>query len=177
MIVAVILLLVFFTIGVSVLTAASAAISTANARVFDRQAYYYARSALDAIDASIQGGDLGDTMQEDLLSRFLLYGGETYTLPEITLQPEITVECDELSDFSIENASIVYSGFANAVDRDTSGNVTEVFVCLQNLTVSYRAVYDTNSYAMRVAYQYSGWASKSGDGWEWNGKWTVEKLG
>lgn len=177
MIVAVILLLVFFTIGASILTAASSAVSTAAARVLDRQAYYYARSTLDAVDAAVQDGPLGDALKSDLLARFLSSGGGDYNLPQTTLNPEITLESDALEGLAIENAAIVYSGTAAALDQTEDGTVNQVFLSLQDVTVTFSAASGGKSYAIRVSYQYSGWATRATNGWVWDGKWTVLKLG
>lgn len=177
MIVAVILLLVFFTIGASILTAASSAVSTAAARVWDRQAYYYARSTLDAVDAAMQDGPLGDALKSDLLARFLSGGGSNYDLPKTTLSPEITLESDALDTLEIQNASIVYSGTAAALDQSEDGTVNQLFLSLQDVTVTFSAVAGEKSYAIRVSYQYSGWATRATNGWVWDGKWTILKLG
>ncbi|MDO4573362.1 MAG: hypothetical protein Q4C13_08325, partial [Clostridia bacterium] len=64
MIAAVVLMLVFFVLGLSVLTGASAASSSVNARAEYRQAYYYARSSLDLLDESLRNGALGEYLRQ-----------------------------------------------------------------------------------------------------------------
>lgn len=176
LIVVIVLMLVFFTIGATLLTSSSSAYATANERRDNKQTYYYARSTLDTIDESIMNGKLGQAVRTSMLNKLTSSGKDSYTAKDESEPLSVSLSGDGGSDFTIENATIKYSGTAVATAKDAAGAATGAMVALQDVTVSFDAAHSGKTYTMSATYSYSGWATKTGANWGWNEQWSLENA-
>ncbi len=188
MVAVMVVLLIFFTLGAAVMTAAAATTAGSSARVSERQVYYYARSLLDTLDDTLRTGELGTLLCERAKDALLTaYAGNAETtsiqIDESTPIP-ITAAFSPQFDgipLALNDAKLTYSGYADVLNTDATGAITEVSVRLQNVELSFETVYQTKyTYAMRVIYRYSGWGEKpdaAGTNWRWSGTWFVQQVG
>ena len=110
LIIAVIIMAVLLIVGTAVLTAAANSLNTVNRRVEGRQTYYVAKSAMNVIDQSMHGRELGILIRNKAYSAVsgrVAEINDTVTLPAQELSVEsIQLTGDGLSDYSIENMEV-----------------------------------------------------------------------
>lgn len=164
---ALIVMLVFLIVGVSVLTAASGTLAAGDQRIQNRETYFSMRSTLDVLDEALQNGELGTLVRDRALAA--LGEEDTATVSE-TLTPTVTLNSDELN-CTVTDVTLAYSGRVDRADE------TGVAVSLPSVVLSFRVTGSNNSYAMRATYRYHGWATQGEEGWKWDEQWNVETIG
>lgn len=171
MIVAIVLMLVFFVLGLAVLTGASVATASVNARVHYRQAYYFARSTLDVLDDSLRKGELGDYVRE--LEQGRLTGSGQARLEEtvaLSLPLSFLGDAPEGLSFTDDAAALSYQVVSERINDDL------ISVSLEGAVLSFRAEYMGKSYGVSVRYSYAGFAERAEGRWTWSGAWRLEDM-
>lgn len=176
MLFAIVLLLVFMILGLTVVTRASTSLSAVNRREVSRQTYYYARSTLTVLDESLKQGELGRILRDNTWNNALFSGEDEYKI-ERTLTPDIAVTSSLISDYTVENVEISYEETAVILGKDENDIPISGLVSLDDVTISFTAVYNNKKYDIRATYAYIGWCDRINDTiWEWNEEWTLQKL-
>ncbi len=174
MVVAIVLMLVFFILGLAVMTGASVANSSVNSRMRYRQAYYYARSTLDLLDESLQSGELGEYVREYELSR-LLTSGESQLSADRTLDIDLSFDeamtTPEGIGFSDGRAVLSYRVDAQYIIGNAAARIL-----ISDAKLSFRTEYGSKSYGVEVLYAYSGVAEKINGVWMWTGGWRLRSM-
>lgn len=173
MVVAIVLMLVFFVLGLAVLTGSSVANASVNARISYRQTYYYARSALEMLDESLRFGDLGqwvrDSERDALAAHNPSAGGaliesRTHLIPisfSAANAPEGLV-------FADGGATLSY----DVVSQYLTGN--EPMISLGNVRLSFRIVYAGRTYGASTVYSYRGfYDAQQGI---WDEQWRLRSM-
>lgn len=173
MVVAVVLMLVFFILGLAVLTGASVASAGVNARVRYRQAYYYARSVLDVLDESLQNGELGEYIRE-------------YERVQLSLRPGTTLfESREISIPVSFSGTVIPEGLTIAdggakLRYDVASerlSVNYVSVALENVELTVGVEYGGRIYHVSAAYSYTGFVEyRLFTGRVWDDQWRVRGM-
>lgn len=187
MVFVVVVMLLFFTLGIAVMTAAATTSGSATARLDDRQAYYYGRSMLDTIDDTLRTGGLGNALcnaaKDELLAAYNGSGGSVanvaidHTAP-IPLSVGLSADAC-FQNTAVQNAQLTYTGYADVLNTDGAA-VSEVSVRLQNVELRFDLTYKSRYVtSMRVIYRYSGWGAApgtTGTDWRWSGTWYVQQV-
>ena len=178
MIVVVVLMLVFFLLGLTVMTAATTATAGVNARIQYRQAYYIARSTIDVLDESLQYGELGESLRDAELERLLtaVTAGETgYSEENVQLELPLSFGANgpENVNFVDGKADVRYDVVSYIVP---STNNTQAYVSLLNTALSFRTDCGGKTYGVRVTYQFTGWAQLTNGEWVWRGGWRLRSI-
>lgn len=180
MVIAVVLMLAFFILGMTVLTAAAGATSSVNARMHYRQSYYYARSLFDIVDDALQHGALGERLRaaelERLLNVYAIDGTETIAETGVERILPITF-LDNVPDTLVlpdGGAKLTYDVMSSIVPG--SGG-SQANVSLVNAALTIRVSTNDKIYGITVTYRFGGWATRVGDVWNWTGGWRVRSIG
>jgi len=182
MVIAVILMLFFLVIGVSMITAASQSNATINQRVAQRKAYYLARSTLDTLDESLQHGELGAHIRAQAYQQ-LGNPGETVETTQVggTLSPVLTLPATLPADgYELVDCVITYEGIARrTVSRNGDGTIREqsAVLGLEDVTCTFTAKFKESEYHLSVSYSLEAageWIS--GEDWRWADTWTVKTV-
>ncbi len=173
MLFAVLLLLVFLSVGVSVMTAGAGTAAAVNARASERQCYFLARSVLDALDTSLQTGDIGKKLREAVRADVLAQDGAVSVDQTVALG--VSSDFSALSGMTVTEARLALKGAGSVVARDVGGTPTQVLVSFDRAELSFTVNWNTKSYNAAVVYSYLGWATHDtvADTWGWNGTWRV----
>lgn len=181
MVVAVVLMLVFFILALAVLTGASVANAGVNARIRYRQAYYYARSTLDALDESLVAGALGEAMLNDALDSVHGANGE-YEAQGLTRRIALSFGENAPAGLTFADGGATISYDVKAIRANQGagpeGGMTGT-VILTNVVLTFRADYEGQSYTVRVTYSCSASAARPNDVTEWmwtESKWRVRSM-
>ena len=191
-----VMLLVFFTIGVSILTAAAGTTAASSARIRQRQAYAYAKSILMQLDGSLRKGGLKDLLCADALDEIQaayqthqteveLNGGNE---KEIGLNVAFTGDqapggkIDE--NLTVQSAYVRYKGRASVLNTSTDPisqvqKITEVSLRLNSVALSVQTAYQTDcTSSITVNYRFSGYGklNPATNQWEWSGTWVVQQV-
>lgn len=180
LIIAVIIMAVLLIVGTAVLTAAANSLNTVNRRVEGRQTYYVAKSAMNVIDQSIHGYELGSYIRNQAYNAIVGSAkevNETVTLSAQELSVDgVQLSGDGLSDYSIENMKVSYTPSLTVLDRDSS-SVKKARLALSDLTIQFTAKYGKNSYRLKAVYAYDGIVSVSADSKKWEQEtWVTESV-
>lgn len=171
MIVAIVLMLVFFALGLAVLTGASVAGASVNACVHYRQAYYFARSTLDVLDESLRGGELGAYVRE--LERDRLLGAGQASLEEtvaLNLPLSFSGDAPEGLRFTDDAATLSYHVVSERINDDL------ISITLENVQLSFRAEHMGKSYGVSLSYTYAGFAERLEGRWTWSDAWRLGDM-
>lgn len=189
-----VMLLVFFTIGVSILTAAAGTTAAASARVSQRQVYYDTRSLLVVLDGELRGGTLYSVICEDALdaleAAYAAGGADAEaTLENRTIQLETTFSGGGRSDGNLrdelhfETPTLTYSGIASVLntkqDSEGTSSISELAVRLNKVELKVRGVYRTDyTSSFTVEYRFSGFGkwNETANKWDWSGTWIVQQI-
>ena len=149
--------------GGTVLYAASGNLSTANEEKNNKQAYFIARSSLEVIDESLQDGALGAYIKNLVLEDLISNGGSQVKDKSWgPIQANVKFSQDSgssISGFSVKNMEISFISDA-AAGTGTGENLQNATVSINNLVVSFKAVYNSReSYGVKAKYSYSGYAN------------------
>jgi hypothetical protein len=171
MIVAIVLMLVFFVLGLAVLTGASVTTASVNARIHSRQAYYFARSTLDVLDESLRGGELGDYVRTLELGR-LLDSGQASLEEAVALSLPLSLAggAPEGLRFTDDAAALSYRVVSERINEDL------ISITLENVLLSFRAEHMGKGYGVSVSYTYAGFAERQGGRWTWSDAWRLEDM-
>lgn len=171
MIVAIVLMLVFFALGLAVLTGASVANASVSARIHYRQAYYAARSTLDILDDSLRKGKLGDYVRVLERDR-LIASGQARLEETVELNLPLSFSGDALADirFTDGAATLSYHVVSERINADL------ISVSLEGAVLSFRTEYMGKSYGVSVSYSYAGFAEQTEGRWTWADAWRVEDM-
>lgn len=173
MVVAVVLMLVFFILGIAVLTGASVANASVNARVRYRQAYYYARSTLELLDYSLRFGELGEWVRDyerDALGDAGLTEPDAALIESRTLNIPISfgqANVPEGLSF-VDGATLSY----DVVSRYLAG---DPMISLGNVRLSFRVAYAGRTYGATTTYSYRGSYNTDQGIWE-HQQWRLRSM-
>lgn len=189
MVLVIVMTLVFFLLGAAVMTAAAAATASASARVVERQGYYYARSMMDTLDASLQKGALGEALESAILADTLSNGTQTdntVTRTYTQVEPFVLRFSPSFSDAPLtalnggadgaNDVTITGVGKANVVMQDGAAN--QLVIDLRRLRVEYACSYLHVNVRMHIQYRYSchRWnIGQTSEGWEI--EWKIQEAG
>lgn len=180
LIIAVVIMAVLLIIGTAVLTAAANSLNTVNRRVEGRQTYYVAKSAMNAIDQSMHGNELGTRIRDKAYSAISDMGGKVNDTVELSAQEisvkEASLSGDGLEDYSIEDLTVSYTPSMTILEK-TGDSVTKAKLVLSDLTVRFTAKYRENTYRLKAVYAYDGIVSISASGKTWGQEtWVTESV-
>lgn len=180
LIIAVIIMAVLLIVGTAVLTAAANSLNTVNRRVEGRQTYYVAKSAMNVIDQSMHGRELGILIRNKAYSAVSGRVAEihdTVTLPAQELSVEsIQLTGDGLSDYSIENMEVRYTPSLTILGKDGT-SITRARLALSDLTIQFTAKFGKNTYRLKAVYAYDGIVTISADKKMWEQEtWVTESV-
>lgn len=180
LIIAVIIMAVLLIIGTAVLTAAANSLNTVNRRVEGRQTYYVAKSAMNVIDQSMHGRELGILIRNKAYSAVsgrVAEINDTVTLPAQELSVEsIQLTGDGLSDYSIENMEVRYTPSLTILGKDGT-SITRARLALSDLTIQFTAKFGKNTYRLKAVYAYDGIVTISADKKMWEQEtWVTESV-
>lgn len=179
MIFAVILMFLFLLMGVAVMTAASATTAGITQRTAQNQLYYASRSVLDALDESIQHGELGQALRNSLHSQLTQSAQDSLV---VSCQGEdamaLNIELPQAmgDDYHVRDATLEYSGRLTVM-KAAAGGMVECGIGLDDVRVTCTVEYRERSYRLWVSYTYDGWGTKYGQKWRWDDLWRVKNLG
>lgn len=183
MIAVIVMTMVFFILGASVLTAASTATAAASARVVERQGYYYARSLLKVFNESLQRGALGDALLTALLEDATQNGGTqadvvyTAAVP-FTMQFAPDFGEGPLSELTGEGEAyeVQITCIGRTLIRDASVSIRMRAVELE-FTLPYKDI-DTRMYVRYGFNCYSeNYSAQGGEEIAWRKEWTIKQAG
>ncbi|MCC2865977.1 hypothetical protein NIA71_09900 [Ihubacter massiliensis] len=180
LIIAVIIMAVLLIVGTAVLTAAANSLNTVNRRVEGRQTYYVAKSAMNVIDQSMHGRELGILIRNKAYSAVsgrVAEINDTVTLPAQELSVEsIQLTGDGLSDYSIENMEVRYTPSLTILGKDGT-SITRARLALSDLTIQFTAKFGKNTYRLKAVYAYDGIVTISADKKMWEQEtWVTESV-
>ena len=183
MIMVTVMLMVFFILGAAVLTASASASATANARIAERQAYYYGRSMLDVLDESMRTGKLGqsvcDRLMDELVRSDLSSVRYTADAP-LTLTYTPAVSAEPLTEIAFSEVTISCTGKAESQTAATGMRITQASLQLRAVDMRFTLSFRGQSMAMHIQYRctcnvenYNA-AAKTG---VWTRNWVVQQVG
>ncbi|MDE8732142.1 hypothetical protein P0G10_03290 [Eubacteriales bacterium DFI.9.88] len=180
LIIAVIIMAVLLIVGTAVLTAAANSLNTVNRRVEGRQTYYVAKSAMNVIDQSMHGRELGILIRNKAYSAVsgrVAEINDTVTLPAQELSVEsVQLTGDGLSDYSIENMEVRYTPSLTILGKDGT-SITRARLALSDLTIQFTAKFGKNTYRLKAVYAYDGIVTISADKKMWEQEtWVTESV-
>lgn len=176
-IIAVIIMAVLLIIGVAVLTSAANSLNAVNQRTLGRQAYYAAKSAINVMDVSIHGGELGSYIRDKAVQQFpdTAAGGTAQINEQMLEANSVTLEDNSALDkMKISDLKIRYSGSMQYLTE--SGTDRKVLSLTVNL--SFTAESNGETYKLNAAYAYEGKARLlTGNGIMWETQtWETKSI-
>lgn len=182
MVMALVLLLVFMAIGAAVLAAGAGSAAASSARISDREAYYAARSVLEALDESMRAGKeggLGAALQNEAYGEFIKSRTADSTVNAMALEkrelPFTLALADAPEGLTDMAGRLTYYGTVQ--NTEGADPLRASITAVINYDLSCRG----KKYSMEARYDYSGFAVVEDVGGQrkpvWTGKWTVRGIG
>ena len=183
MILTAVMLMVFVILGGAVLTAAASASATANARIAERQAYYYGRSMLDVLDESMRKGKLGEAVRGRMMSELVASGLSSVHYgvdAPLTLTYTPAVGSAQLADITFSDVTISCTGKAESGTAATGMQITRASLQLRTVDMDFTVTYEKQSVTMHIQYRctcnVSGYNAGTGAG-TWTQNWVIQLVG